>query len=351
MVNHLKKDVYYLFFGILFIAFFIGCSPVPPPTPTPENPTLPVNNSTQGTSFSTIQAAIDASVPGDIIIVYPGTYYENIDFKGKNITIQSTDPLNSTILLNTIIDGQLKGSVVTFKSGETKNAVLKGFTIQNGSGSKVGNWSKYGGGIYCVQSSPTISNNFILNNNADNGGGIYCSFSSPIIRQNKIGLNSAKGGGGIFCGDSSSPAISQNTISENSATHNSHGGGILCYNSSPNIVSNEISWNDATNGGGIYILDSMPVIYGNDIHKNTATQYGGGIFVSKQSIVKDSHGDSWLRLNDPPHNETNNLYSGNTHQGTLNTDGANVYFEIDFFTIGPPLPRKNSWCQVLILEF
>lgn len=333
MVNRLKKDVYLFFLGILFIAFLTGCSPIPPPTPTPENPTLPVNNSTQGTSFSTIQAAIDASVPGDVIIVYPGTYYENIDFKGKNITVQSTDPLNSTILLNTIINGQKKGSVVSFKSGETNKAVLKGFTIQNGSGSNIGNWSKNGGGIYCNQSSPTISNNFILNNNADNGGGIYCSFSSTIIRQNKIGLNSAKGGGGIFCGDSSSPVISQNTISENSATHNSHGGGILCYNSSPNIVSNEISWNDATNGAGICILDSMPVIYGNDIHKNTATQYGGGIFVSKDSIVKDSHGDSWLRMNDPPHNETNNLYSGNAHQGALNTDGSNVYFEMYVFTI------------------
>lgn len=223
--------------------------------------------------------------------------------------------------------------MVSFKRGETSGAILEGFTIQNGTGSQLEGWSKKGGGIYCFQSSPTILNNFILNNNADNGGGIYCSFSSPIIRNNIIALNSAKGGGGIFCGDSSSPIISQNTISENSATHNSYGGGILCYNSDPNIISNEISWNNATNGAGIYILDSMPTIFGNNLNKNSATQYGGGIFVSEHSIVKDSYGNTWLRLNSPPNVEANNVYSGNTHQGTLYTDGANVYFELRPFTI------------------
>jgi hypothetical protein len=36
--------------------------------------------------FNTIQAAIDASSDGDKIIVMPGIYFENIDFKGKKCT-------------------------------------------------------------------------------------------------------------------------------------------------------------------------------------------------------------------------------------------------------------------------
>ncbi|MHC4642077.1 MAG: PPXXXP-CTERM sorting domain-containing NosD-like protein, partial [Planctomycetota bacterium] len=38
--------------------------------------------------FNNIQAAIDDPnvVDGDTIIVYPGTYVENINFKGRNIT-------------------------------------------------------------------------------------------------------------------------------------------------------------------------------------------------------------------------------------------------------------------------
>ena len=39
--------------------------------------------------YPTIQSAIDASVDYDIVIVMPGTYYENIDFIGKAITVKS----------------------------------------------------------------------------------------------------------------------------------------------------------------------------------------------------------------------------------------------------------------------
>jgi len=42
--------------------------------------------------FTAIQQAIHAAVEGDEIIVHPGTYYENIEFKGKNIVLRSTDP-------------------------------------------------------------------------------------------------------------------------------------------------------------------------------------------------------------------------------------------------------------------
>ena len=47
--------------------------------------------------YPTIQAAIDASQDGDVIIVQPGTYAENINFNGKAITLSSMNPLDSTI--------------------------------------------------------------------------------------------------------------------------------------------------------------------------------------------------------------------------------------------------------------
>ena len=80
----------------------------------------------------TIQAAIAVAVNGDVVVVAKGTYKENIDFRGKAITVKSTYETNPSAIAATIIDGDKKGSVVTFKSGETATSVLRGFTITRG---------------------------------------------------------------------------------------------------------------------------------------------------------------------------------------------------------------------------
>jgi len=156
-------------------------------------------------SYTTIQLAIDTASNGDTVLVDNGTYTENINFLGKAITVQSVYGTTSTI-----IDGNARGSVVTFGSGEGTSSVLSGFTIRNGSAS-------YGGGIYCGSSSPTITNCTISGNSASNGGGgIYCDFSSPVITNCTISRNSAfEDGGGIYCFNSS-PTIANNILWENS---------------------------------------------------------------------------------------------------------------------------------------
>src|SRR5438270_13816905 len=75
----------------------------------------------------TIQAGIDAASGGDTVLVAPGTYVENINFRGKGITVKSSAGAKATT-----IDGNSAGSVVTFKTGETRAAVLDGFTITHG---------------------------------------------------------------------------------------------------------------------------------------------------------------------------------------------------------------------------
>ena len=80
--------------------------------------------------YSTIQAGIDASINGDTVLVQPGTYVENINFNGRNILLGSLfittgDTIN---ILQTIIDGDSLGPVVTFNSGEDSTAIIAGFT-------------------------------------------------------------------------------------------------------------------------------------------------------------------------------------------------------------------------------
>ena len=75
----------------------------------------------------TIQAGINVATTGDVVLVSPGTYTENINFKGKAITVESSGGANVTI-----IDGGQITAVVSFVSWEKSASVLSGFTIQNG---------------------------------------------------------------------------------------------------------------------------------------------------------------------------------------------------------------------------
>ncbi len=137
--------------------------------------------------FITIQAAIDAAVAGDIVLVGPGTYQENINFRGKGITV--TGEQGSDV---TIIDGNRSGSVVSFISNEGRTSVLSSLTIQNGLN------SFEGGGVTIQGTSPTITGNVIRQNGGCAGAGVAIGFGSPLIQGNIISDNAQSGcSGGI----------------------------------------------------------------------------------------------------------------------------------------------------------
>jgi predicted outer membrane repeat protein len=85
-----------------------------------------------GGDFRTIQEAIDASVPGALIVVDPGTYPENIHFDGKWIVLRGTDPQDPEVVAATIIDGMNDGTVVSFDGTEGPETLLSGLTVTNG---------------------------------------------------------------------------------------------------------------------------------------------------------------------------------------------------------------------------
>ena len=109
--------------------------------------------------FHRIQDAIDMARDGYVILVGPGRYVENVNYKYKDIMVVSRSGPEATI-----IDGNEKGMTVRMAGG-----VLAGFTVTRGSQS----------GVF-VEGPGTVINNIIVNNKASSGGGIS-SYDQPLV--------------------------------------------------------------------------------------------------------------------------------------------------------------------------
>ncbi|MCK5052307.1 MAG: hypothetical protein KAS53_11335, partial [Candidatus Cloacimonetes bacterium] len=224
--------------------------------------------------YPTIQQGIIVAVEGDTILVQPGSYFENINYYGKNITVASLylTTQDTSYISQTIIDGNQIASVVKFESGEDSTAVLTGFTITNGN-------SGWGGGIYCYQSSPDINNVKITYNDAIQGGGIYCEESNPrldnvTISYNDTGWGFGPAGGGICCWQST---LTLENVTINGNISNA-GGGIICVQESDLSLTNvTISGNFAELGGGIWCGNSSMSMVNVKISDNLAVGIGGGV--------------------------------------------------------------------------
>jgi PKD repeat protein len=254
----------------------------------------------------TIQAGINASVVGDTVLVQPGIYPEDINFNGKNITVTSQFLIyqDSTLIEQTLILGTGNSSVVKFENNETNVAKLNGFTITGGSG----NQSK-GGGIYCSDSSPTLSNliisgNSISGTNLLQGGGIYCNNTSINIHSSKIINNTVSSnngycrGAGLYIYNSDEAILENLLIDNNESTsyENSRGGGIYLgesnnINFTNSTISNNLIYtnsNTEAQGGGIYLEYCDNVTFANlrvinntvNSSESSGDSRGGGLYLS-----------------------------------------------------------------------
>jgi predicted outer membrane repeat protein len=237
--------------------------------------TLYVDGTGNG-DYNDIQSAIDSAHNGNTVIVRDGTYYENIIFNGKAITLQSENGSATTI-----IDGSDTDRVVVFNSGEGPNSIIRGFTVRNGRANSPTSFG-HGGGIYCQNaSSPTIEECVITNNNAANdGGGMACvDSSSPIITNCEFNANTAIYGGGIFVYTNSSPAFVNCTFTDNEATGVGSGGGMHCDQSSSPFLQDCVFVNNSTpnNGGGLSCDDGSAPDLVNCVFTNNSALNGGGL--------------------------------------------------------------------------
>jgi hypothetical protein len=212
-----------------------------------------------------IQAGIDAASNGDTILVQPGTYFESINFNGKNVVVASTFILNAdtSLISQTVIDAECNGSVVTINSGESDDARLIGFTLTNGCGTDI-NGSMDGGGIYCENSDPVLDHLRIVNNAASGmgggvGGGICFRNSSAHVKNSVFINNSANRGGGIRVDNSNKLVIKKCLFKDNWALN--AGAGIMFYECPGCLVTQSVfTGNQTIYGGAICTYESSPVI-------------------------------------------------------------------------------------------
>jgi len=190
-------------------------------------------------NYTSIQPAINNATDGDIILVYTGTYSENV-------VVNKT--LNLTGIGMPVVDGMNKGNTVTITSN---NCIIENFKVVN----SAGDWNL--AGIHIASSNNIISNNTISSNRGQ-GIGIYTG-------NNEIYLNTLSSNGwagiGIYAGG--------NNIYSNDIQNN--GYGFRLFNAGGNAIHSNIIKN---NGYGFYhYASSNNIIYSNIISSNSADAF------------------------------------------------------------------------------
>ena len=279
--------------------------------------------------FSSIQSAINSSSDSDTVLVAPGTYYENINFNGKNITVAShyLTTQDTTYISQTVIDGNRDGRVVEISSGEDSTTVLCGFTITNGYVTG-GSPNNSGAGIYCDNSNPRLSNIIVtINETSGNygygfGAGIYLRGSNILLTNSTIRENTAVYGlgGGIYVRGGSDICLINVNIIQN--TSYNHGGGIYCSGGKfINInVCDNISLNE--DGAGIYNT-------GSPVFKNCIVSDNIGLY----GFYNEDYGQPSISYSNFWNNDNGNFYNcgdwiGKNVTTNANGDSCDAYYNI-----------------------
>ena len=256
-----------------------------------------------------IQAAIDASAPGDIIVVAPGRYSEHIGLK-PGITLRSagydargTDGLKRAEA--TVIDGGQEAQGIVMAEG----SALDGFTITNVGTYDDAQWQKhfeskgeelgdYEGSVQAEGTMPAISiqgvnctvMNCIVHHNGDVGIGVLGkenTETAPLIANNFVFRNM---GGGIGVAEAAEPIIRGNVCKENlragigcrkanpiitdNMCFQNIRAGIGCREGSKPVIRDNKCYQNRRAGIGIRMEGTAPIVEGNECYENEMAGIG-----------------------------------------------------------------------------
>jgi len=228
----MKKQIYLLLFILLCVFAFFPVSSF----------AVTYHIKQDGTGdFISIQAGIIAATDNDTILVYPGTYYENIDYLEKSLTVASLYIITpeDSFINQTVIDGNQQARCV--KINECENASIIGFTIQNGYAIESGVSESYqGGGLYIRNvTNAWISSCKIKNNKAFDCGGLHINNSNVVFDGNIISNNRGiRYAGGLgFSGNDTTLQFSETNLNSIFLNYSATGSDIYIGYNIPDVVN------------------------------------------------------------------------------------------------------------------
>lgn len=272
-------------------------------------------------TYDTLQAAIRVA-DGTVPVVLAKNWTENVvidksltlDLNGKTLTGDGMDSVVTITGENTI--------VTIMSSALNEDESVKNGSITGGVGSKDHNFC-FGGGVFIVDATVTLSNLTISKNCADReydetanydrtGGGGIASVKANLTLNNVTVTNNytknCSGGGGI-CTLGGILTINNATIANNES--DDEGGGIFAENTVVEIQKAVIRNNCASLAGGIYIVNDEDIINVGEnyqlgtkvvnipdkdsvisyatIESNTASSIGGGLYIGGQNELTISN--------------------------------------------------------------
>jgi len=222
------------------------------------------------TAATMIQHAVDASAPGDEVLVTNGVYalgarqvvgemgmmMDNRLVVTKPLTVRSVNGPEATVICGYQVPGSINGDLAIRCVYLAGGAVLSGFTLTNGATTLV--YNSYGGGVYCESTNAILTNCILIANSASRGGGAY----GGTLNHCTLTGNSASYGGGAYGG-----ILNQCTLTGNAA---GYGGG--AYLGMLNNCS--LTNNSASRGGGA----SSNTLNNCSLTGNSASRAGGGAY-------------------------------------------------------------------------
>ena len=288
------------------------------------------NSGSEEFPFATIQHGIDVSSEGDTVLVYPGTFYEAIDFLGKSIVLGSLYILeeDESYIEQTILSNFINISFVL-------DTELNGFTFQD---IYLNSDDGPQAIIYIEDASPKIINNrfdnFYLFQDVESAV-IYCKNSNSIIMNNVFTNGSVGNGyilGGYIVSKNSNLTIKNNRIENGYVGFAEPSGYIVSVNSEDIIESNIIinpsmgyCWLCAV----ISILDESNCTIRNNLIAQAWGDGYGAVVASESQYVSNN----------------NTFVSNSVGYANLSSDGT-VSNDIIFGTSNPVYVDENSSIEV-----